>query len=194
MNLYGFVDNDSINYVDHLGQQPTALQTYCDAAQKYPQNQWLACACKVSYEINTLLLGLVNQALFNKTGSPKYKDAVDIANWFRCTRGCLLEKFDVALKKFEGYDLSKKEQSRLTPAWDKACKTCEGAKKSETECCNEMVVAEQTELQSCMSKCGTYHWSNPPFFPADLSFKNLEDRIKYGTKLCCDPRKKQVGK
>ena len=83
----------------------------------------------------------------------------------------------------------------MTPQWNQACKICTGAKdkKSEKDCGEAMVNAEQNAIEDCeKEQCGLFPVNDvpmagdphvPPGFPGD--FNDINDRINYGNKRCC---------
>ena len=199
LNLYGFVGNDPVNRWDYLGLNQAPIweedrgvsERYCDAARKYSKNKWLACACKVSQQIDVAISGLLLTAFFTDSDSLEYQGVIGRAKWLRCTRSCMVKKWQTALKKWEGHGLNDKEKTELTPAWDEFCQDCQGEK----ERCKKQVEAEQDGLQQCMQKCGKWKWGNAfpvgqaPGWDREWDFNDLEKRIQYGLTLCCEEKK-----
>jgi len=185
LNLYAFVSNNGIKFWDYLGESKprTPKQTYCDAAKKHPDNKWLQCACKVSAEINALMLGIGTAGPF--TNDPAAQGR--ILKWFVCTRQCMVEKFKTFNDAFDAGVIP--EDNSMTPLWNEACKICLGkpGAESKDDCCTAMVKAEQTGLEDCKEKCGEFPGDGTkvpiPGFVGD--FKILADRISFGLKKCC---------
>jgi RHS repeat-associated protein len=192
--LDAFVANDPISNWDVLGEEAGPAKAggttvppktvYCDAAQKHPENRWLSCACKVSAEINQLIAGLYLSAPFGMQDQNQTRGKV--TKWFDCTRQCLVKKFTEFYKVYDGG--AKPDALPLTPYWDRACKVCIGNAKarSSKECCEAMVVAEQNGVDDCSSNCGSYPGGPLPIPGFKGDFSNLEDRITYGKKRCCE--------
>ena len=202
INLHAMVRNSPVNRIDYLGLNEVPVwdedrgvsDRYCDAARKYPKNKWLACACRVSRQIDGAMAGFMMSALLTDSDSPEFQGVMDRAKWFRCTRSCMVKKWQTALKKWEGHELNDKEEAELTPAWDEFCKDCKGKKISEKECCKKQVEAEQDGLQRCMESCGKWKWGTSfpvgqtPGWDPDWDFNDLEKRIQYGLSLCCEEK------
>jgi RHS repeat-associated protein len=201
LNLFVFVENNGVNWWDSLGEQPNnkpseppkrPKDAYCDAAKKYPKNRWLACACNVSAEINTLITAWF---IGGGSTSDNPKRNGEMIRWFSCIRQCIFKKFNEFYKVFDGG--APINSVTLTPHWEAACRICigkPGAIASAKDCCSAMVVAEQNAIEDCKAaECGEFpgQVSRLPIPNFEGDFSKLDDRLKYGLKRCCeDPKGK----
>ena len=152
-NLFGFVGNDPVNWVDPMGLQvvarirtspgagrpthatqrsihqcETRTAAYCAAAAaKNYQNRGLNCICNASRQICSVIRGewpILGSAVFPFQHALREK--------FNCINQCLFEFW----QRHKGQE------------WAAAAQTCHGCESSD-KCCRAMVQAEQKVLTRC---------------------------------------------
>ena len=156
---------------------------YCEAAEKYPKNGWLKCACDVSGDIDDAIRLIDFSVWWFKAYDSA---AADKSKWFKCTRTCMQKRW------FEAVQNQEDESDLLQGSeWGDWCKNC-SINSDSLDCCEQQVEAEQSELQNCMKSCGNWNYGDSfpigmiPGFEGD--FNVLKDRITFANRKCCNSK------
>ncbi len=165
-------------------------QRYCDSWRESGEtNKWTQCACQVSRTIDALIAGLLANAILGRLGyeGMDSEEAIAKVKWFRCTRSCLVRRWQDADDSYFG----RNPERPPTPAWQEFLDNCAGKKCATKQCCRIQVKAEQSELSNCMNECGRWNWGNPsgeiemPGWDPNWDFNDLKTRIDFGNWRCC---------
>jgi len=213
INLFVYVNNSPIEKTDPSGQQATGnslaatspraempqgtTAQYCQAKDKYPNNQWLKCVCSVSGQIILLVASLKT---FTVPWVDK-KEMNDKANWFLCMNSCMFQKWKTAFDLWESGGADE-EHNAINSEWHKFVCDCSGEAASSKSCCEQQVRGEQQGFDDCTTQCGKYKtiaWGAPaspipsalvnlfqsPGWDSSWNFNDYNKRVGYGISMCC---------